>query len=121
MSAVTVREATTDDVQAYLGGREPPATLLWTWVGEIDGEVKAIGGVAQAANGRRTAWFDLEPEMRAHKFAIVRASKRFMAEVRRRGGRYLVAQPGEGEPGAERWLASLGFRPANGGAWIWQR
>lgn len=116
-----MREATTADILAYLGGREPPATFRWAWVAEIGGEIMALGGIAQAANGRQVAWFDLKPEMRRHKVAIVRGARRFMDGARDRVTGTLVAYPDDGEPGAMKWLASLGFRPANGGAWIWQR
>lgn len=117
--AVIVRPARRADLAAFYGAGWP---TLKANVMEIDGRIVAVGGIARR-NGRRVAFFDLDEEGRRHPIAIGRAARRFLqAEAVCCNGRPVFAEADRAEPGAVRWLTSLGFRPLAGqeGVFRWQ-
>lgn len=108
--AFTIRPATKADIAALstMGTSTPTIKAM---VAEVDGSPVALGGVA-IIDGRHLAFCDLTYEMaRNNKVAVVRAAKRFMADVRKRGTRFVYAQVDSSEPNSIKWLASLGFEP----------
>ena len=106
MSQVIVRAATKDDIARFSDLANKPT--LRAWVGERDGKIIGIGGVA-LAKGRWFGFIDLTEEARPYKMHIMRAAKRLLAEARRDGIRYIYAEVSPSEPKALAWLTSLGF------------
>jgi hypothetical protein len=96
------------------------------WVGELtDGDGSRLIGIGGFAvlGGHYRAFVDLTPEASAYPMTLMRWGRRLMAEARRRGIRHVYAEPQADEPGARRWLASLGFEPdqrSSGALWRWQ-
>ena len=107
MAHVIVRSATKADIEAFSGMADKPT--LKAMVGEIDGRIIGIGGVA-LAKGRWFGFVDLTEEARPYKMHIMRAAKRVLAEAKREGIRFIYAEASPHEPGAIRWLTSLGFK-----------
>lgn len=106
MNRMHVRAATATDIAAFSDMTGKPT--LKAWVGEVDGQIVGLAGFA-FSHGRWYAFCDLREAARAHKVAIVRAGLMILAEARRMGIRYLYAEADPKEPGAVRWLTSLGF------------
>jgi len=88
---------------------------------EVGGRVCAVGGVARR-DGRRIAFADLDDVARRHPVVVGRAARRFLHAVE--PGRYgmIFAEADPAEPGAVRWLTSLGFQPVadRRGVYRWQ-
>lgn len=101
-----IRPATRADIEAYAKSDDAPS--MRAVVMEEAGEIIAIGGIA-LARGRWIGFCDLKPEARAYKMHIARAARRFLAEARASGIRYIYAGRDEAEPGSLAWLTSLGF------------
>ena len=102
-----IRPATRDDIETFSKLRNKPTILAW--VGDIDGRIAGIAGFARSG-GRWYGFCDLHDEARPYKITIARAARLAMQEAKRRGIRFAYAQTDQNEPGAERWLTSLGFR-----------
>lgn len=112
MKPITVRWVTAADIDAFYDGhpeflRRHTVTAM---AGEVDGAVVAIGGVAHT-HGVLVAFYDYVPEARPYKVALVKAARRLIASIPE--NRLVVAQADPGEPGAARWIESLGFVPLN--------
>ena len=107
-----VRPATRADLDAFYAGRgaRPTVTAL---VGELDGEVIAIGGIAET-DGKSIAFFDMTDRARRYPIRIVKVARQILAQAVAKGA-IVHAQRDLNEPGAERFLEHLGFRPADGG------
>jgi len=110
-----VRPATAEDLETYYPGTVRPT--IKAWLGEVDGEVIAIGGFA-FSQGRWFGFFDIKPDVRetlrtsfAYKKTLVRAAKMIMGEAKRQGIKYIYAEVSKTEHGAGKWLGSLGFLP----------
>jgi N-acetylglutamate synthase-like GNAT family acetyltransferase len=101
-----VRPATREDIEAF--SDLPMKPTLRAWVGEVDGRIIALGGFA-LANGRWFGFCDLKDEARQYKMTIARAGKRIIAEAKKQGIKFVYAEADRDEPGAVRWLSSLGF------------
>lgn len=101
-----VRPATRDDIEAFSDLPDKPT--LRAWAGEVDGKIVALGGFA-FSHGRWFGFVDLTDEARKHKFTIARAAKMVLSEAKRQGIKFIYAEADPNEPGARRWLASLGF------------
>lgn len=101
-----VRRATREDIDTYSDMTNKPSLLAW--VGEIDGKIVGLAGLA-FVKGRWMAFCDLEPEARPFKMKIARAAIRTFQEARKQGIRFIYAEANTEEPGALRWLESLGF------------
>lgn len=110
-----IRPATKEDVAratAHLYGQEktPPVRVL-AYVGEVDGRVICVGGVAFYADGQRIAFCDIDDEGRKYPLSLHRGAKMAIAAAHRFGVRkIIVCQKGMHEK-TPRWLAHLGFRP----------
>ena len=113
-----VRPATREDIEAFSDLRNKPT--LRAWVGEIDGRIIAIGGLA-FSKGRWFGFCDLSDEARQYKMTIARTAKMVLDEARRQGIRFVYAEAGQNERGASRWLISLGFiiDPRSGYLYRW--
>lgn len=107
MGKLIVRRATKADLEAFSDMENKPT--LRAWVGDLDGEIIAIGGLA-VFKGRYYAFIDLKPEARQFKIHIMRSAKRMLAEAKRSGIKYIYAECSPVEPKASAWLARLGFR-----------
>jgi hypothetical protein len=105
---MNVRVATREDIDAFSDLKNKPTVKAW--VGEVDGQIVAIGGLA-LINGRWHGFCDLREPARKHKFTIARTAKRIMDEAREMGVRFVYADMDTNEPTALRWLTSLGFEP----------
>lgn len=101
-----VRRATAEDISAFSPLPNKPTILAW--VGDDDGKIIGIGGLA-LVGGRWFAFCDLKPEARKHKKAIVKTARNVMMEAKRMGIRFIYAEADSSEPGARRWIESLGF------------
>ena len=101
-----VRRATREDIDTFSDLKNKPT--IKAYVGEIDGKIVAIGGLA-LSGGRWFGFCDLTEDAREHKFTIARMGKRIMDEAKSMGLRFVYAEASPNEPTAERWLTSLGF------------
>jgi N-acetylglutamate synthase-like GNAT family acetyltransferase len=108
MSKVTVRRATRADIEAFSDLANKPT--IRAYVGVLDGEIIAIGGLAFSM-GRWFAFCDLTEKARKYKLTIARVGKRIMDDAREMGLRFVYADADPNEPTAVRWLTSLGFEP----------
>lgn len=106
MSKVIVRPATREDIAAFSDMENKPSARAW--VGELDGKVIALSGLA-LIGGRWFLFLDLTEEARKHKVTMMRAAKMIMAEAQKQGIRVIYAERDEDEPKSEAWLRSLGF------------
>lgn len=114
-----IRPATAEDIAAFSDMTNKPT--MRAWVGEIDGRVVAIGGIA-ISQGRWVGFCDLRKEARAYKMTIARTGWRIMDEARRQGIRFVYAGVDPNEPGAVAWLTRLGFErnPLNPSLYRWR-
>jgi N-acetylglutamate synthase-like GNAT family acetyltransferase len=89
----------------------------------IDGRVAGVGGIGFMPSGTVVALAQMTDELRGHRFALHRAARKFMAEVKESGIRELVTLADHDISGADNWLRHLGFEPMvrNGvRIWVWQ-
>lgn len=124
LKPVVVRPATRADMARFYGDRDEAMPTVVALVGEVDGRLVGIGGVARFS-GRRVAFCDLTGEGRRYRVALVKAARRLMDRLRRQAGRRpitVVARADDRESGARRWLTSLGFQPVpdTKGTFRWQ-
>ena len=103
---LTIRRATREDIEAF--SSQPNKPTLKAWVGEVDGEIIGIGGLA-FAHGRWFAFCDVTEEARKYKIGIMRLAKHIMADAQAQGIRYIYADADKNEPKAVAWMTSLGF------------
>ena len=116
MSQVQLRPATRDDLEAFSDMKNKPTAKAW--VGEVDGEVLAIGGLA-LVRGRWIGFFDITPEARKRinqnmmvRVAWIRAFRLGLDEARKMGIRFLYAHADiEEHPQAREFLERFGFEP----------
>lgn len=102
-----VREATPADLARFYEGK--PVPTLRAWLGEVGDKVIGIGGYAFQM-GRWVAFFDLCEMGRKYKLTMARTARMMLREADKAGIAFLYAETNENEPGAPRWLKSLGFR-----------
>ncbi len=101
-------------------GPLPHRTQLVTAL--IDNAIVGIGGLIFAGDAVYASLV-MDDALRAHKFALHRATLDGLRRCRARGIRRIIAFAEPGRPRAEAWLLRLGFRPGliDGGAgWIWE-
>ena len=101
-----IREATLDDVRAVSGFEHVPSVKAWA--GEVDGRVVGVAGFA-FYKGRWIGFCDLLPEARKYKMTLARGAIRAMKSAKESGIRFVYAEASTDEPGAVRWMTSLGF------------
>lgn len=101
-----IRRATAEDIATFSSLENKPTILAW--VGEEDGKIVGIAGFA-FSKGRWFGFCDATERARKHKIMFARAAIRAMEEMKSMGVKYIYADLDRYEPGAERWLRSLGF------------
>ena len=101
-----VRLATKEDIEAF--SDLPSNPTVKAWVGEVDGRIIALAGFA-FLKGRWFGFCDLLDEARQYKMTIARAAIKALDAAKRDGVRFVYAEANRDEPGAIRWLTSLGF------------
>ena len=106
LSKVIVRPATREDIEAFSAAPQKPT--MKAWVGELDGRLIGIGGLA-FSHGRWFVFCDLTDEARQYKVTIAKTALTVMKEARRMGLKYVYAEIEDEEPAALRWQRSLGF------------
>lgn len=99
-----VRPATAADFLAFVG--ELPPYRVKAWLGEVDGRIVGISGVAYPANSVPVLWADLTDEARAYPVTLHRAALKFLATLNHSR---LVASASSDVPAARRWLERFGF------------
>ena len=114
-----VRPATHADIERFSSLRNKPS--LKAWVADLDGEIVGLGGVAFYA-GRWFAFLDLTDKMRPYRMTLMRAAKRFFADMQAQGVKFIYAEADLEESNAPRWLGSLGFTidPRSGYLYRWR-
>ena len=103
-----VRPATVEDVLSYTG--EYPPCQVRAVVGEIDGRIVGLGGLAFLKNGAVLAFMNAEPDVRNYKFALYRSAKALIQEAVGRGLTKINAIKADDIASAERFLSRLGFK-----------
>ena len=103
-----IRPATRADLDKFYPPGKFKSTVTAT-VGLIRGKIIGCGGVAHV-DGKTVAFCDFYPLARRYKVSIVRAAMKVIAEAKARH-RVIYTELDPDEPGAERWVKSLGFEP----------
>ena len=106
MKKPIIRKATHSDIEAFSSMAMKPT--IQAWVGDLDGKIIGIGGFA-FSHGRWFGFCDLTDEARKYKLTLVKTAKMVMQEAQKQGIRFIYAEVSDVEPGAMRWLKSLGF------------
>lgn len=101
-----IRPATREDIEAFSSVPDKPT--MKAFVGELDGKIIGIGGLA-FSQGRWFVFCDLTEEARRYKVSIAKTARRVMDEAREMGIQFVYADVDETEPNALRWQKSLGF------------
>ena len=104
-----IRPATRADLDRFYGTGSLPVTVR-AMVGLVDGEIVGCGGISEI-DGILVAFCDFAPRARRYKLAIVKAASAVIAAAQADGARHIYAEADPDEPGAVRWMTSLGFRP----------
>ena len=116
-----VRWATADDLDRYYAGHpmKGSRTTVTAMVGELNGEIIAVGGFSHV-RGHLVAFYDMDEKARPYRITLVKAARRMVVDMAERG-RMMVAELDPHEPGARRWVESLGFRETDAkGIFLWQ-
>lgn len=113
VAKVVVRPATREDIAKAAEDMEATPTVK-AWVGELrepgeEPRVLAIGGLHRIG-GRWKIFLDHTDEAKAYPMHLMRWARRVMAEARAMGLARVYAQIDPDEPGAVKWVESLGFR-----------
>jgi hypothetical protein len=109
---VIVRDARKGDLDAFHGTDRPNDPTVKAWVGEKDGEVRVIGGIARALDSRWYCFFDIrkgDEQARDRSILIARFAKMFIAEIEKTNIRLIYAVVDETEKNAVNWMKRLGF------------
>lgn len=106
-----IRVATKADLDRFYGKGKFTATTR-AIVGLVRGRIVGCGGIAFVA-GKVWAFCDLKPSAYRYKVSLVKAAAGVIAEARAQGIRIMWAEMDTTEPGAERWLRSMGFMPTS--------
>ena len=105
---IVIRQATEADVRHFANGG--PLPTVRALVGEKDGELLAIGGYRYVNFGRlmrQVLFFDIKPEGRKYKRAMLRGIK-LLLDMRR--GPVVAICNGD-EPGAPALMKRMGMEP----------
>jgi hypothetical protein len=112
---ITVRDANQQDIAAF--AKDMTSPTLRGWVGEVDGKVMALGGLA-IVGGRHIAFLDVTDEGRnllkssLHvRKALIRTARMVMEDARNRGVRFAFAEAEMKYQLADKMLEHLGFKP----------
>lgn len=105
-----IRPATRADIDKFYKG-EFPLTVT-AMVGTVRGHIGACWGISQV-NGRLIAFCDIRPWARRYKLTIAKSAIAFVKSAQANGARFIWTEADATEPGAARWIMSLGFKPTN--------
>lgn len=114
-SKVNVRQATREDFDKFNITRQLTMKGI---VGELDGEVIAIGGL-MFHNGKVFCFLDLTKKALEFPVQLLREARTVIRNAELVGHQYLYAIPDNKVPNAARWLELLGFQEYSGGVMRW--
>jgi len=109
---IVIRDAKREDMDAFHGVDRPSDPTIRAWVGEKDGEVMVIGGLARGPDARWFAFFDITEKgsfAREHQILIGRFARQFVSQFDRLGHKYIYATVDQSEENAVNWMERLGF------------
>ena len=101
----TLRQARAEDFLAVYG--ELPFHSVLAWVGEADGVVLGIGGLAFHRGAPSYLFLQLRPECRHFRKSMFRACRNVLSQLRGKPAN-AIADPDQ--PGSARFLERLGLR-----------
>lgn len=108
LSKPVIRPATAADIaKFYKGTYRLTATAM---VGTVRGRIGACWGISHV-DGRLVLFCDVRPWARRYKLAIVKNAIAFVNTVKASGAKFIWTEADPNEPGAVRWILSLGFKP----------
>lgn len=107
----TIRPATQEDLDRFYGKGKFGLTTT-AMVGLVNGRIVGCGGIV-FSGGRVIAFCDFKRAARRYKVSIVKAARDVIARARANGIRVMYADLDPKEPGADRWVRSLGFEPTD--------
>lgn len=111
LAPVTIRPATRRDLEKFYRTTDIRQSRIAD-VGVVRGRIIGCGGVA-FVDGMAFVFLDLKPSARRYKVALVKAARGVIERVRTSGTRIMYANLDPDEPGAERWVRSMGFLPTD--------
>lgn len=105
-----VRRARKGDLERFFGdeGMENSPSVR-AWVGEKDGKVIVLGGIARGGDGRWYGFFDIKDAARCYDVLIARWARDGLKEFKEQGVKYIYATQDLSEKTAGKWLKKLGF------------
>lgn len=112
MTKVEVRPATRSDIDAFYG--VAVRDTIRAWVGVVDGEVAAIGGI-RYAGGMVVAFGDFNDVVRGSPVTLFRSCLRALSTINPSVPVY--AGPAPEVPAATRFLVALGFHKVTEDLW----
>ncbi|MGY4295370.1 hypothetical protein ACVWXN_003465 [Bradyrhizobium sp. i1.4.4] len=121
MVRVALRPTVASDLPHVIG--EPLPFRIKAITAHVGDQVLGVGGLGYLPNGVVGAFVAMNAEGRKYPAAIHRAGLAAMRMIRDSGEPRVVAIADELVPGAQRWLARLGFRPVVVGgvtAYVWE-
>lgn len=107
-----IRPATREDLDKFYNGKFRFQFTTIAMVGLVRGRVVGVGGVAYV-DGKLVAFAEFKPSARRYKVTIVKAAILAIEQAKAAGARFIWARADPREPGAVRWMTSLGFKPTN--------
>ena len=104
-----IRRARRGDLMEYFDGDMENEPSVQAWVGEKDGEILVVGGIARGGDGRWYGFFDIKDGGRCYNILIARWARDCMALFKKQGVKYIYVALDKDERNAARWLKRLGF------------
>lgn len=116
-----IRVATANDVALFYSGKGMPQASVRAVVLEVDGQPKAIGGVALFQGGP-VAFMNMTEDAVKHPKLIMKATKKLVDEVFSRYRCPIYAFRDTTLESSFRYLTHIGFRPVeeNSEVFIWR-
>lgn len=111
MSRIRLRLATDDDIRRFARQDRPEWVVEWVaYAAEQDGEVVALGMILWDSHG--LTWVMYNSRIKLSPFLMHRLAKKTLGHLREIGVTDLYTFCDDAIPGADKWLARLGFRPS---------
>lgn len=104
--SVTIRPATAEDFARW--GDPTPPYRVRAWVGEKDGEILGIGGVAYPPGSLPVAWVNFTPDAYRYPKTMHQTALRFLAAI---DHPRIILSADNSIGASRRWAERLGFRP----------
>lgn len=114
----TIRPSIASDFDKFTD--RPIPYRVRSWTGVLDGEVIAVGGIANLPTGGHAVFLMADDKARGFPIALHKAGLMVLKEVKRLGIRRLVTNKDSHIEAAERWLVRLGFRPLDEEKETWE-